>query len=95
MTTAADVAAEHVEVTEQHLTVDLTDGRSVTVPLAWFPRLLHGSAVERTNWRLLGEGTPSSGLTWTSTSGSRGCWRAVAAGKAPKALPDGSRHGRR
>jgi hypothetical protein len=56
MTTAADVSAQHVEVTDQYLTVDLTDGRCVTVPLAWFPRLLHGSAAERANWRLLGEG---------------------------------------
>jgi hypothetical protein len=43
------------------LTVDLTDGRSISVPLAWYPRLLHGSPGERSNWRLIGQG---EGLHW-------------------------------
>jgi hypothetical protein len=38
------------------LTVELVDGRSVIVPLAWYPRLAHGSGAERRNWRLLGGG---------------------------------------
>jgi hypothetical protein len=49
-------AAERIEVTDEHLAVHLADGRSVTVPLAWFPRLLHATPTERANWRLLGEG---------------------------------------
>jgi hypothetical protein len=36
--------------------VDLNDGRSIVVPLDWYPRLVHGSAQERNNWQLLGEG---------------------------------------
>jgi hypothetical protein len=43
------------------LTVELTDGRSISVPLAWFPRLLHGTSQERSRWRLIGEG---QGLHW-------------------------------
>ena len=43
-------------VTEDDLTVYLADGRRIAVPLAWYPRLLHASAVERQHWQLLGEG---------------------------------------
>ena len=55
------VAARHVSVTDDALIVDLADGRTVSVPLAWYPRLLHGSAAERQNWRLIGSG---EGLHW-------------------------------
>jgi hypothetical protein len=50
--------ATAVVVTEDALIVDLNDGRTVSVPLAWYPRLLHASTAERNNWRLiaLGEG---------------------------------------
>lgn len=53
--------AESVTVTEDTLTVDLSDGRTVSVPLAWFPRLLHASPLERKNWRLIGKG---QGIHW-------------------------------
>lgn len=45
-----------VRVTEDSLTVDLLDGRTVTVPLAWYPRLLHASEAERNNVRIIGGG---------------------------------------
>ncbi|MEW5720210.1 MAG: DUF2442 domain-containing protein [Chloroflexota bacterium] len=45
-----------VTTTENHLIVDLADGRRLVVPLAWYPRLLHASSTERQNFRLLGEG---------------------------------------
>jgi hypothetical protein len=48
--------AVEVTVTEDHLIVDLSDGRRMLVPLAWYPRLLHGSDTERRNWQLLGDG---------------------------------------
>lgn len=48
--------ATAVSVTNEELTVDLTDGRRMIVPLAWYPRLLHASASERRNWQLLGDG---------------------------------------
>jgi hypothetical protein len=43
------------------LHVDLSDGRSISVPIAWFPRLLHSSEQERNNWRLIGKG---HGIHW-------------------------------
>lgn len=42
-----------IEITEDTLSVDLSDGRTISVPLAWYPRLLHGSVEERNNWRLI------------------------------------------
>lgn len=51
-----DPAATNVEVIQERLVVDLADGRSLSVPLAWFPRLLHATESERANWRLLGDG---------------------------------------
>jgi hypothetical protein len=55
------VTVQHVTVTEDALTVDLTDGRTVSVPLAWYPRLLYGTPEERNNWRLIGKG---EGVHW-------------------------------
>ena len=46
----------HVTVTADKLTVDLADGRSLMVPLVWYPCLLHGSPAERQQWQLLGNG---------------------------------------
>lgn len=54
-------SAEGVTVTEDTLTVDLSDGRTVSVPLAWFPRLMHSTPEERNNWRLIGRG---HGIHW-------------------------------
>jgi hypothetical protein len=53
--------AQNVTITDDSLTVDLIDGRTLTVPLAWYPRLAHGSPVERSNWRLIGRG---EGIHW-------------------------------
>ena len=55
-------AAETVAVTEDTLTVKLSDGRSLSVPLAWFPRLVHATAAERRSWRLIGRG---HGIHWS------------------------------
>jgi len=41
-----------VRVTEDAVSVDLFDGRTITVPLAWFPRLLHATPEQRANWRV-------------------------------------------
>lgn len=48
--------AENVAIKGDKLLVDRADGRSLSVPLAWYPRLLHSSRAERRNWRLLGDG---------------------------------------
>jgi len=53
--------AEDVTVTDDRLRVDLSDGRSIVVPLAWYPRLLHASPAERKNWRQIGKG---KGIHW-------------------------------
>ena len=55
------VSAQNVQVTDEALIVDLSDGRTVSVPLAWFPRLLHGRPEERSKWRLIGDG---EGIHW-------------------------------
>lgn len=54
-------AAESVIVTDDTLTVELSDGRSLSVPLAWFPRLVYATPAERKNWRLIGRG---HGIHW-------------------------------
>ena len=54
-------AAIRVQVNDVALSVDLSDGRSITVPLAWHPRLTHATPDERNNWRLIGNG---HGIHW-------------------------------
>ena len=59
MSTSEPKAGERVtavRVTEDSLTIDVLDGRTVTVPLAWYPRLLHASETERSNFRITGAG---------------------------------------
>ncbi|MYD49917.1 MAG: DUF2442 domain-containing protein [Dehalococcoidia bacterium] len=53
--------AGEVTVTEDTLTVELSDGRTIAVPLAWYPRLVHAIEEERGNWRLTGGG---QGIHW-------------------------------
>ncbi len=53
--------AVDVETNDEALTVELSDGRTISVPLAWYPRLLHGTARERSNWELIGKG---QGIHW-------------------------------
>ena len=58
----SDPAVQDVAVTAEMLTIALVDGRQVSVPLSWYPRLLHGSVEERSNWILLGGGY---GIEWS------------------------------
>jgi hypothetical protein len=60
-TLTVEAKAQDVRVTDDTLAVDLTDGRTISVPLAWYPRLLHGTAEERNNWRLIGD---REGIHW-------------------------------
>ncbi len=55
------VRAQDVRITDDELQVALEDGRTISVPLAWFPRLLHGTPEERNHWELIGEG---EGIHW-------------------------------
>lgn len=54
-------SAQEVLVTEDTLSVELSDGRSISVPLAWYPRLEQATTKERDNWRLIGKG---DGIHW-------------------------------
>jgi hypothetical protein len=55
------VRAETVTLTGDTITAELSDGSSIYVPLAWYPRLLHGSPDDSLNWRLIGGGV---GIHW-------------------------------
>ncbi len=57
----SEVTALNIVITDDSLTADLKDGRSISVPLAWYPRLLHGTTEERNNWRLIGN---AEGIHW-------------------------------
>jgi len=48
--------AQSVQITEDMLIVELTDGRVISVPLVWYPRLWYGSKSERENFEIIGEG---------------------------------------
>ena len=48
--------ATQIEVTDEKLIVNLADGRSLIIPLSWYPRLLHATKEERENWEILGDG---------------------------------------
>lgn len=52
---------EDITVTDDTLSLDLSDGRTIAVPLAWYPRLLHATTQERNNWRPIGNG---QGIHW-------------------------------
>jgi len=53
--------ALNVLLTDDTLSVDLSDGRSISVPIAWYPRLLHSTEQERNNCRFIGKG---QGIHW-------------------------------
>jgi hypothetical protein len=58
---SADERVANVQITEDTLTVRLMDGRSISVPLEWYPRLAHASADARTRWDVAGGGY---GIHW-------------------------------
>jgi hypothetical protein len=56
-----EAKALDVQLTDDCLSVDLSDGRTISVPLAWYPRLMHGTDAERNNWRFIGD---KEGIHW-------------------------------
>jgi len=56
-----EAAARTVRCTEERLVVELTDGRIISVPLDWYPRLLHGTTSERARYEVIGQG---HGIHW-------------------------------
>ncbi len=60
-TERVEARAQQVSLTEDALVVALVDGRTIAVPLTWYPQLAHGTPAERAHWRLIGEG---EGIHW-------------------------------
>ncbi|REJ76510.1 MAG: DUF2442 domain-containing protein [Planctomycetota bacterium] len=65
--TSSTVDIQHVRVatlkiTDDLLIAELSDGRTISAPLSWYPRLCHGTDEEREDWRLIGGGR---GIHWT------------------------------
>ena len=60
---ARTALATGVEVSDDTLAVELADGRTIAVPLAWYPRLAHATVAERNAWRLIAGGR---GIHWES-----------------------------
>ena len=58
---AREALATRVTVSDDTLSVELADGRTIAAPLAWYPRLAHATAEERSSWRLIGGGR---GIHW-------------------------------
>lgn len=56
-----DLRVMNVYIDDDRLTVDLMDGRSISVPVAWYPRLAAGTPAQRANWELCGAGL---GIHW-------------------------------
>jgi hypothetical protein len=83
----ADERVANVEFTDDVLSVALMDGRTISVPLVWYPRLLNASKEERRNWRISGGGY---GIHWPDVDGdlsTEGLLRGAPAPRQPSAKP--------
>ena len=58
----ADERVAEVTFTDETLSVAMKDGRTITVPLAWYPKLLHATPAQRSNWKIAGGGY---GIHWS------------------------------
>ena len=61
MVETREATAIRLKIGQDVLSVELSDGRTIAAPLAWYPRLVQGSAKERASWRLIGGGR---GIHW-------------------------------
>jgi hypothetical protein len=90
----ADERVSDVKFTKDALSVALRDGRTITVPLAWYPRLLDASAAERKNWKVAGGGY---GIHWPDIDedlSTEGLLRVAPAPRPPQSDPS-EKHPRR
>jgi len=85
-TLAVDTAARarHVRITRDELIVELQDGRTVSVPLAWFPKLLHATNGQRRKWELIGDG---EGIRWPAIDEDLSVAGLLRGTPAPQAVP--------
>jgi hypothetical protein len=61
ITEIQEIKSTKVKISANTLTVELADGRTLSVPIAWYPRLQHGSERERRHWEWIGDG---EGIHW-------------------------------
>lgn len=83
----ADERVANVEFTDDVLSVALMDGRTISVPLVWYPRLLNASKDERQNWHISGGGY---GIHWPDVDedlSTEGLLRGAPAPHQPSAKP--------
>lgn len=83
----ADERVKHVSFTEDSISVDLMDGRTITVPLVWYPRLFNATPEQRTQWEVCGGGY---GIHWEEIDedlSTEGMLRGAPAPKAGKKTP--------
>jgi len=81
-----DPVALDLTVARGRILVHLADGRMLSVPLAWYPRLVHASAAERANWRLLGGGYAIEWPDLDEHIGVAGLLAAHRSGESPASL---------
>ena len=79
-------AAIAVKMTTETFIVDLADGRSIAVPLSWYPRLHYGTSQERQNWQLLGDGYAVEWPDLDEHIGVEGLLAGHRSGESPKSL---------
>ena len=77
----ADIRVRAVQVGEDELTVALMDGRTITAPLAWYPRLLAGTPAQRAHWELAGAGY---GIHWPELDEDLNTEGLLAGARAPR-----------
>src|SRR5215472_6930165 len=83
----ADERVSDVRINSDTLTVSLKDGRTISVPLAWYPRLLNASPKQRKNWQIAGGGY---GIHWPDIDedlSTEGLLRGAPAPQSKSALP--------
>ena len=83
----ADERVKHVSFTEESISVDLMDGRTITVPLVWYPRLFNATPEQRTQWEVCGGGY---GIHWEEIDedlSTEGMLRGAPAPKTTKQTP--------
>lgn len=83
------VRAKGVGFGEETLIIEPVDGRVLTVPIAWYPCLAHGTPLERTHWELIGGGRASTARTSTRSW----AWKTFSWGVGPVRLRNHSRGG--